>query len=545
VNPTEHHDERDQVTSDIHSLRATLNATTKAHAQTSEDLRQSEERFRLLVQSIEDYAIFMLDPAGYVVSWNPGAEKIKGYREEEILGKHFAVFYRSEDRTQGQPMRGLEIAAREGIYRDAGWRIRKDGTQFWAEVAIAALRDDEGRLVGYGKVTRDLTERKQTDEILRQSEERFRGMIESIEDYAIFMLDPSGHVVSWNRGAQRLKGYTEAEVIGQHFSIFYPPEDSANHLPERLLRRAAEEGRTEHEGWRVRKDGTRFWADVVITALHDHGGNLVGFVKVTRDLTERRRATEERIHLAQERSARQTAEESVRMRDEFLSVAAHELKTPVTSLLLQTQLMARRLNRTGTLDAEATKRAIAMVEEQTQKISDLVNRLLDVSRVANGRLALERSDASIGRLVFGAVERSRLLAPNRRFDLVAPETLIANVDAMRLEQVVTNLLDNAVKYSVEGPIEVTVSQPDPTRVRIVVRDYGPGVPEAKRSSLFDQFYQAEARSHQGGMGLGLYISEQIVQLHGGELTAEFPPEGGSEFVVNLPRDPLPGKPETP
>ena len=535
LNPTERPDERYEVAPELSSPRATLKPTPSKSDEPTDTLEKSADAYQLLVQSIQDYAIFILNPAGYIVTWNEGARRLKGYQESEIVGKHFSIFYPPEDVANRVPQQLLSFAERDGRVEQEGWRLRKDGTRFWADVVITALRDGEGNLVGFGKVTRDVTDRRKAEEALAQSEERFQLLVESVQDYAIYMLDTAGHVVSWNPGAERFKGYREAEILGKHFSVFYSPEDRAQGKPMRGLEMAAREGHYEDVGWRMRKDGTRFWADAVITALRDGKGRLVGFGKVTRDLTERQQATEERIRVAQERAARQAAEESVRVRDEFLGVAAHELKTPVTSLLLQTQLMARRLNRDGTLDAATAGRALSMVEEQSQKLSDLVNKLLDVSRVAHGRLAIDRQTVDLVSLVESAVERSRLLAPTREVHLVAPESLLAEVDSIRLEQVITNLLDNAVKYSTDGAIEVTVSRQDSAWVRIAVRDHGPGVPVVKRLNLFAQFYQVEARNHAVGMGLGLYISKQIAQLHGGDLVAEFPPEGGSEFIVTLPQ----------
>ena len=369
--------------------------------------------------------------------------------------------------------------------------------------------------------------RAEAAEDLRRSEERFSLLVHSIKDYAIFFLDPQGYIRSWNEGAERLKGYTEQEILGRHFSVFYPPEDRAGGLPERLLRQAEQEGRCEHEGWRVRRDGTRFWADVVITALRDREGRLVGFGKVTRDLTERRQ-------LEQERLARAAAEEAVRLRDEFLGAAAHELKTPLTSLRLQVQLLARQLSRAGTLDPARVQRAVAMVDEQSRKLTALVERLLDVSRLAHGRLALDLAETDVTRLVAEAVERQRALAPDCPLTLEGPASLVAWVDPLRLEQVVTNLLDNAVKHGGERPIAVTVARPVPGRLQIAVRDQGPGVPAGQRAHLFERFFQADSRNVRAGLGLGLYISRQIVRQHGGELAAEFPAEGGSRFVVTLP-----------
>ena len=249
-----------------------------------------EDRFRLLVQGVLDYAIFMLDPSGCIVSWNAGAERIKGYAADEIIGQHFSVFYPPEDNAAGKPARELEIAIAEGRLEDEGWRIRKDGTRFWANVVITALVDEQGVLQGFGKVTRDMTERRAAQEELRRSEERFRLLVQGVLDYAIFMLDPAGYISSWNAGAERIKGYSADEIIGQHFSVFYPPEDVAAGKPAWELETAIAEGRLEDEGWRIRQDGTRFWANVVITALLDEHGKLRGFGKVTRDMTERRGA---------------------------------------------------------------------------------------------------------------------------------------------------------------------------------------------------------------------------------------------------------------
>ncbi|MEV7045625.1 PAS domain S-box protein [Amycolatopsis sp. NPDC051061] len=252
--------------------------------------RDSEARLRLLVQSVQDYGIFMLDQGGHITSWNAGAERIKGWSADEIIGRHFSVFYPPEDLAAGKPARELEIAAEEGRLEDEGWRIRKDGTRFWANVVITALFDGQRRLQGFGKVTRDMTDRRNAVEALRESEERFRLLVQSVQDYGIFMLDQGGHISSWNAGAERIKGWSAEEAIGQHFSMFYPPEDIAAGKPARELEIAVEEGRLEDEGWRVRKDGTRFWANVVITALFDRQRRLQGFGKVTRDMTERRNA---------------------------------------------------------------------------------------------------------------------------------------------------------------------------------------------------------------------------------------------------------------
>jgi PAS domain S-box-containing protein len=273
---------------------------------------ETGELHRLLVESVDDYAIFALDPDGFILSWNAGAQRFKGYTADEIIGKHFSIFYPQEKIDEGFPEFELREAARVGRFEDEGWRVRKDGTRFWANVVITALHDPSGRLVGYAKVTRDLTERRMAEEALRESEERFRLIVQGVKDYAIFMLDPTGHITTWNAGAQRIKGYTADEIIGKHFSAFYPPEVVASGHPEHELEIAKQKGVYEEEGWRVRKDGSQFWANVVITALRREDGSLAGFTKVTRDLTERRaseqRALEQAGKIAAEEVARQLAE---------------------------------------------------------------------------------------------------------------------------------------------------------------------------------------------------------------------------------------------
>ena len=264
--------------------------------------------YRLLVEGVQDYAIFALDRAGRVLTWSAGAARLKGYARTEIVGRHFSIFYPQEAIAAGKPEWELEVATRAGRLEDEGWRVRKDGSRFWASVVITALHDDLGQLVGFAKVTRDLTARRQHEEELRRSEERFRLLVESVRDYAIFMLDPRGHVATWNAGAERIKGYAASEIIGRHFSVFYTPAKVAAHLPEYALDVATREGRFENEGWRLRKDGSRFWANAVITALRDNTGQLVGFAKVTRDLTERRAAEEQGRRLAAEEAARAESE---------------------------------------------------------------------------------------------------------------------------------------------------------------------------------------------------------------------------------------------
>ena len=268
--------------------------TTLAHA--------AADPFRLLVEGVKDYGIFMLDPQGNVSSWNPGAEKIKGYKAEEIIGKHFACFYPAEDVAAGKPNGDLQIALQEGRFEEEGQRLRKDGSLFWAIVTLTNLHDASDQHVGFANVTRDITERKQAEDSLRASKERFRLLVEGVKDYAIFMLDPEGNILTWNSGAQHIIGYNAQEAIGQNNELYYPPEDIAEGKPQRELEQAAANGSLDEEGWRVRKTGDRFWSNGVLTALYDEQGDIRGFAKVTRDLSERRQL-EAQFHQSQKMEA--------------------------------------------------------------------------------------------------------------------------------------------------------------------------------------------------------------------------------------------------
>jgi PAS domain S-box-containing protein len=485
-----------------------------------------EERLRLLIDSVKDYAIFMLDPQGNIQTWNAGAERIKQYSPAEALGKHMSIFYPPEEIAAGKPGRLLEQAAREGRVEDEGWRLRKDGTPFWADVVLSAARSESGELLGFAKVTRDLTDRRAAEEELRQSEERFRSLVENVSDYAIFMLDPQGRIQSWNSGAQRIKQYQRSEVAGRSVSIFYTPEDRAAHKPERILESAAREGRVEDEGWRVRKDGTRFWADVVITALRGPHGELRGFSKVTRDVTERRRAEEERMRLAQ-------SQQAVRVRDEFLSIASHELKTPLTALLLQVQ-NARRV-----VDGAAAA-SLDVAVRSAHRLTALIETLLDVSRMASGTLSLELESQDLRALAQEVIDRLEIGAAHvgAKLSLRAVEPVAGHWDALRISQVLTNLVSNAIRYGAGTPVEVTLRREGQFAV-LEVGDRGPGVPENDLERIFGRFERAVSIRNFGGLGLGLYVARQIVEAHGGKITAQNRPEGGACFVVRLPVDARP------
>jgi PAS domain S-box-containing protein len=388
-------------------------------------------------------------------------------------------------------------------------------------------------------------------------DERFRLLVNAVDDYAIFHLDVEGRVASWNQGAARIKGYRADEILGRHFSAFYLPEEVERGKPPWELEVATREGRFEDEGWRVRKDGSLFWANVVITALRDQTGELVGFAKVTRDLTERRRAEQTRLELARSEAAREAAEaaerrasqladenaqlyqqavEALRAREEFLAVAAHELKTPLTGLRLTVQLMQRTIAQQAGLTPEMAGELLDRILRQSTRLGRLIEQLLDLSRLEAGHLVISREETDLTRLVQEAADMVGSQSERHVVRTHAPDDdVVGLVDPIRVEQVVVNLIDNAIRYSPEGgTIDVTVARPDPGTVRISVRDRGIGIPPEHRDRVFDRFYQVNADNPGKGMGLGLYISSQIIALHGGTLVLATPPDGGAEFILSLP-----------
>jgi PAS domain S-box-containing protein len=487
-----------------------------------ERLRHSEERFRLLVEGVHDYAIFLLDTTGHVASWNAGARRLKGYQPEEIIGKHVSVFYPQEALDRKWPDHELAEATRLGRFEDEGWRLRKDGTRFWANVLITALRDREGVLRGFSKITRDLTERRAQEERLRQSEERFRLLLEGVADYAIYMLDPDGRVTSWNTGAEHITGYRAAEIIGESFERFYPAEDVAAGLPAEELRTAVLNRRAENRGWRLRKDGSRYWADVIVTALHDESGQLRGFAKVTRDLSERKRM--------------ESLEEEGRHLTEFLAMLAHELRNPLAPIRNAVAILAAQ--------REVPPQAAwcrDVIERQALHLTRLVDDLLDVSRITRGKLRMHAETMDVNDAVHRAMEVANPLIEARRHVLrmeLSQGALLVNGDLTRITQVVVNLLNNAAKYTPEGgEIRVATEVADDFAV-IRVKDNGAGIPAHTLESVFELFSQGERSLDRadGGLGIGLTLARRIAALHGGGIVATSEGLGkGSEFIVTLPR----------
>jgi PAS domain S-box-containing protein len=489
------------------------------------------DRFHLLVDAVAEYAIYMLDPEGRVVSWNRGAERLKGYRSDEITGQHFSLFYTEEDRAAGLPLRALETAEREGRFESEGWRVRKDGGRFWANAIVQAIRAEDGRLLGFAKVTRDMTERRAAEETLRASERSFRLLMQSVVDYALFMLDTEGYVVSWNPGAQRAKGYRPDEIIGRHFSLFYTEEDRATGLPQRALETAATTGRFEAEGWRVRKDGTRFWANVVIDAIHDEEGKLVGFAKITRDITERRALEQAREQLHQARK--------MEMVGQLTGGLAHDFNNLLTAVLGSLSLIAGGTNdprtlrfadtaqRAATRGAQLTQQLLAFarrqrLQPQAADINDLIRSFEPVLRNAGG--------ATVAML----------------FDFV-PDAWLVEVDPSQFQSALLNLVVNARDAMPGGGrIEIATRNvelsgrglnvpdlPPGSFLCISVRDTGQGMNEEVRSRAVEPFFTTKEVG--AGSGLGLSQVYGFARQSGGSMQIESAEGLGTTIHLFLPR----------
>jgi PAS domain S-box-containing protein len=491
---------------------------------------------RLLVASIDDYAIFAIDPEGYILSWNSGAKRLKGYDADEIIGKHFSIFYPPDQLARGFPTFELREAARVGRFEDEGLRVRKDGSRFWANVVITALRDPSGRLVGFGKVTRDLTERRRAEETLRLSEERFRLLVQGVKDYAIFMLDAGGYIATWNAGAERIKGYSDGEIIGKHFSAFYTAEDLESGKPARELEIATDTGVYEEEGWRLRKDGTRFWASVVITALRKPDGTLAGFAKVTRDLTDRKVAQERAFEAARQAAA---SDEANRAKSEFLAAMSHELRTPLNAIGGYTDLLTMGVR--GSVTKEQLD-DLQRIKRSQQHLLGIINDILNFSRMEAGQITYEYSTVSLSSAIesVGHMIEPQAAAKNVKLTVQSsPPDVVAWADKSKVEQILLNLLSNAVKFTSEGAVTLDCALHDEQGVEITVTDTGVGIPSDQLERIFEPFVQvgpSNTLRHQG-TGLGLAISRDLARAMGGDISVSSEIGKGSQFRLTLPRAP--------
>lgn len=491
-----------------------------------------ELRFELLVTSVKDYAIFMLDRNGYVASWNAGAERFKGYVASEIIGRHFSEFYTAEDRAAGVPARALRTAIEQGKFEDEGWRVRKDGTCFWASVVVDPIRDSSGELVGFAKITRDISERKEAQEALRLSEQQFRLLVQGVTDYAIYMLSPAGEVTSWNAGAARIKGYEDKEIIGQHFSRFYTEEDRANGLPALTLAIAARDGRVEREGWRVRKDGTRFWANVVVDAIRDDLGKLVGFAKVTRDITERKEtaAALERANAALFQAQKMEAI------GQLTGGVAHDFNNLLAVLSNGLQVLNSQ-SRTH-LDVKM----LGTMQRAIERGASLTQQLLSFAR--QQPLKAEAHDLNVVIRAFEPMLQRVGDASIRLQVLLGDAQTPAIVDAARFETALLNLVVNARDALPDGgSIEVSSERVDVLEntigtlragryIRVSVTDTGTGMPPEVVQRAFEPFFTTKAPGK--GTGLGLSQVYGFIVQSGGDVVIRSAEGEGTTVAIYLP-----------
>jgi PAS domain S-box-containing protein len=491
----------------------------------------------LLIRNLVDYAICMLDPDVRVVSWNPGAERIKGYGADEIIGQHFSCFYTPEDRAAGVPTEALNKAVTTGRFATEAWRVRKDGSRFWAAVVIDPIREG-GQLIGFAKITRDMTEQRAAHLAALESERRFRLLVQSVTDYAIYMLDPDGYVANWNPGAARIKGYTAAEIVGGHFSRFYTPEDRDQRLPWKALEQARQNGRYEAEGWRVRKDGTRFWASAVIDAIRDDDGELIGFAKITRDLTERR-ATQLQLEQSREQLFQAQKLEAV---GQLTGGLAHDFNNLLTGISGSLELLRMRLAQGRMADLD---RYIASAQGATSRAASLTHRLLAFAR----RQTLDPKPSNANKLIAGMEDLiQRTVGPAIKIETVLGiGTWPILCDPNQLESAILNLCINARDAMPDGgrlTIETANSSVDQADARardmtagqyvaICVTDTGAGMSPQVMARAFDPFYTTKPTGQ--GTGLGLSMVYGFAKQSGGQVRLYSEIDQGTTVRLYLPR----------
>lgn len=493
------------------------------------------DKYRLLIESVVDYAIYMLDPDGFVISWNPGAQRFKGYTEQEIIGQHFSRFYAPDDQAAQQPRRALETAQREGRFESEGWRVRKDGSRFWAHVVIdPILHPRDRKPLGFAKITRDLTDRKLAADALQRSEQSFRLLVQGVTDYAIFMLDPSGKVANWNAGAERIKGYAPAQIIGHHFSVFYTAEDRARGEPDKILEIARREGSFRTEGWRIRNGGERFWASVVIDAIHDENDEVIGFAKITRDMTERREADAALL------AAREALYQSQKMEalGQLTGGIAHDFNNLLNAVVGSLELLRKQI------EDERQRRLIDNAMAGARRGMTLTQRMLAFARKQD----LQTAPVDVDALVAGMTDLiSRSLGPTIALQTSFPSGLnLALADANQLELALLNLAVNARDAMPDGGRIIIGARNDRVEreerglapgdyISIFVTDSGSGMAPETLERAAEPFFTTKGIGK--GTGLGLSMVAGTAEQLGGKLILESQTGRGTTASIWLPSVP--------
>jgi PAS domain S-box-containing protein len=511
-------------------------------------LRESEERFRLLVEGVKDYAIIMLDPAGRVISWNPGAEYIKGYQADEIIGRHFSIFYPAEEIAQGKPEQELKTAEAQGHCKEEGWRVRQDGSRFWANVLITALRDDHGNLRGFAKVTRDITEQKQAEKALRESQAQIAGIIGSATD-AIITIDEEQRIVIFNRAAEQMFHCRADEAIGEPIDRFIPERYRAAHRGYITTFGATQETRRRMGAlgdlYGLRADGEEFPIEASISQIEMGGKKL--FTVILRNITERK-LTEEALRAARDNLETKVAErtreleeaniqlrEVDRLKSEFLATMSHELRTPLNSIIGFTGIILQGL--AGPTNDEQRKQ-LSMVYGSAKHLLGLISDLLDLSRIESGKVEFERKPVKLEEVIAEVANTVAPLAQQKglllKTDIAAPLPLIES-DRKRVFQVLLNLASNAVKFTEQGEVQIACAIED-NRIKVTVSDTGIGIKQENLKLLFEAFRQIDGSSQRRyeGTGLGLHLSKRLVTMLGGNIWAESEYGRGSRFSFTLP-----------
>lgn len=498
------------------------------------DISQSD-RFQLLIDAVTDYAIYLLDADGRVATWNTGAQRFKGYAPDEIIGRHFSVFYTEEDRAAGLPAHALQTAKFEGRFESEGWRVRKDGARFWCHVVIDPVIGDGGQVIGYAKVTRDISERRAIHEALVASEQRFRLLVQGVRDYAIYMLDPDGRVTNWNSGAEAIKGYSPDEIIGQHFSVFYTDEDRAAGLPEKALATAVAEGKFEGEGQRVRKSGERFWASVVIDPIHDDHGQRVGFAKVTRDITERRKAQAE-LERANAALAQAQKMEAI---GQLTGGVAHDFNNLLTVIQISADFLLR-----PRLGEDKRQRYAQAIADTARRAAALTNQLLAFAR----RQPLKPEVFDVGARLNGLLQIiGTTIEASVTVEVELPqEAQLVEADPSQFDTAILNMVINArdampsggqIKITAAAASNIPAVRGHATAsgnfVAIAIADTGAGMSEETLMRIFEPFFTTKDVSK--GTGLGLSQVYGFAKQSHGEIDVHSQQGVGTTFTLYLPR----------
>ncbi|CAM2158869.1 two-component system, cell cycle sensor histidine kinase and response regulator CckA (plasmid) [Pararobbsia alpina] len=490
------------------------------------------EALQILIDGVRDYAVYMLSPTGHVVSWNTGAQRFKGYTEPEILGHHFSRFYTEEDRAAGMPQRTLRIALEEGKFESEGWRLRKDGTRFWASVVVDPIRDEDGELVGFAKITRDITDKHEAQIALQESERQFQLLVQGVTDYAIFKLSPDGIVTNWNLGAERIKGYKAHEIVGQHFSKFYTPEDIERGLPATALATARRTGKFENEGWRVRKDGTRFWAHVVIDAIFGAQGEVLGFAKVTRDVTERKLAAE----ALEAANAALFQAQKMDALGKLTGGVAHDFNNLLAVISNSLDVLSLREH------SHTDRKLLDGMRRATERGATLTQQLLAFAR--QQPLQAEQQDLRELVTTFETVLRRAVDSSIEMTVEMEHQPMVVSIDAARFEASLLNLVVNARdamprggRISVRGDVvslkdREIAELPSGRYVLLRVADTGEGMPEEVMQRAFEPFFTTKDVGK--GTGLGLSQVYGFIAQSGGHVTIESKEGFGTTVSLYLP-----------